>query len=299
MIKITNLVKRFDDLIALKGINLKISDGKIYGLLGANGSGKSTLLRLISGVYLPDYGEIKVDFEKVSDNAEIKSRIFFLPDTPYFIHQTNLKKMAAFYKMMYPTFSQSRFEYLCRVFPIDSKAKISSMSKGMQRQAALMLALSCNPKYLLLDEAFDGLDPIIREVVKKLLITGIAENDMTVIIASHNLRELEDLCDSAILLYKGQVIFNNEIDALKDNLQKIQLAYKTPPEEEMFDGIDVVKSEKHGSVIQLIARGSKEDVFERLSATEPLFIEAMTPTLEELFIYELEAKGYDVQSVLK
>lgn len=299
MIEAKGLTKRFDKITALSSIDLTVADGVVFGLIGANGSGKSTLLRLIAGVYYPDAGELTVDGTAAFDNVAIKEQIFFLSDTPYFIHQADTNEMAKFYSRIYPSWSWDKFNYLTTVFPIDPKMKISTMSKGMQRQAALMLALSCCPKYLLLDEAFDGLDPVIRDVLKKLIAAGIAESGLTVIIASHNLRELEDLCDHAALLYKGEVVFNDEIDTLKTHLHKIQVAYKGVPDNAVFTGIEVVKLEKQGSLIQLVARGEREEIMQKLQATDPLFIEPLTPTLEELFIFELEVKGYDIQSIIR
>lgn len=298
MIEAKGLTKKFEKFKALDSIDLKIENGTVLGLIGANGSGKSTFLRLVSGVYLPDAGSITVDGEKIVDNIKIKEQIFFLSDTPYFIHQSNLNEMADFYSKIYSAFSFEKFNYLTTVFPINPTMKISSMSKGMQRQAALMLALSCNPRYLLLDEAFDGLDPVIRGVLKKLISVGISENGLTVIIASHNLRELEDLCDHAVLLFGGKIVFNDEVDTLKSRLHKIQLAYKEEPDESIFSSIDIVKRGKQGSLIQIVARGDGDEIVRKLTATNPVFIETLTPTLEEMFIYELGVKGYDIQSVI-
>lgn len=298
MIKAKSLTKKFDDFTALNAIDLNIGDGIVFGLIGANGSGKSTLLRLIAGVYYPDGGELSIDDQAVLDNIAVKNQVFFLSDTPYFINQADLNEMARFYAKMYPTFDENKFKHLTTVFPIDPTKKISTMSKGMQRQAALMLALACSPKYLLLDEAFDGLDPVIRGVLKRLLATSIAEDGLTVVIASHNLRELEDLCDHAALLYKGEVVFNDEIDSLKSRLHKIQIAYKSPTDNGVFDGLEVVKIEKQGSLYNIIVRGELDEILTKLQLTCPVFMEPVTPTLEELFIYELEVKGYDIHSVI-
>ena len=219
MIEAVNLTKNFLTKTALDAVNFTIKDGSIYGLVGSNGSGKSTLLRLISGVYTPDGGDIIVDGMRVFDNAELKSKICYLPDNPFFIHQANINDMVKYYKMLYPTFDTERFEYLSGVFPLDPKARIATMSKGMQRQAALMLALSVNPKYLLLDEAFDGLDPVMRKVLKSLLAEGVSDG-MTAIIASHNLRDLDELCDTVGLLHNGKILFNDEIDAVLSEIDE-------------------------------------------------------------------------------
>lgn len=299
MIEAANLVKRFDTKVALNNVTFKIGEGEIYGLIGSNGSGKSTLLRMISGVYYPDGGSLSVDNMKTFDNPALKSKIFFLADTPYFLNHANLMDMVDFYKRMYQDFSVERFNHLAEVFPLNKKARIATMSKGMQRQAALMLALSTCPKYLLLDEAFDGLDPVMREVLKRILAEDIASNNVTVIIASHNLRELEDLCDHVGLIHEGNIIFNDDLDVLKGGVHKIQMAFNLVPELNVFDELNLLKVEKTGSVIRLIAKGEKEEIMSFLQRFNPIFVESLTPTLEELFIYELGVTGYDVKTILQ
>ncbi len=298
MIQAIQLVKRFDTKAALDGVNFQIKQGSIYGLVGANGSGKSTLLRIIAGVYMPDGGNIIVDNMKVFNNPTIKDKICYLPDTPYFIHQSNLNEMARFYEGLYDSFSRERFDYLTSVFPLDRKAKIANMSKGMQRQAALILALSCCPKYLLLDEAFDGLDPVMRKVLKSLLIEGIEDGKMTAIIASHNLRELEELCDSVGLIHNGKIVFNNTVEGLKGNLHKVQIAFERVPDTSVFESLNVLSMERMGSLINLAVRGDAQDIEAFLRKLNPLFLELLPPTLEEIFMYELEVTGYDVKEIL-
>ncbi len=298
MIEVINLTKKFDGFAALDSVSLDLKEGKIYGLVGANGSGKSTLLRVLSGVYMCDGGEVLIDGEGVFNNPKIKETVCYLPDTPYFIHQSNLKEMAAFYEGLYPSFSRERFDRLMSMFPLSLTAKISTMSKGMQRQAALILSLSVKPKYLLLDEAFDGLDPVMRKVLKALLIEGISEGGMTAIIASHNLRELEELCDAVALIHKGNVLFNDTTESLKGNLHKVQIAFSRIPDMSVFDGLNVLHSEKSGSLISLAVRGDKEEIEAFLSKLGPVFCEILPPTLEEIFIYELEVTGYDFNEIL-
>lgn len=298
MIQAVELVKKFEDKAALDGVDFQIEEGSIYGLVGANGSGKSTLLRVIAGVYMPDGGNIIVDNMKVFNNPELKEKICYLPDTPFFIHQSNLNEMARFYEGLYCSFSRERFEYLTGVFPLDKKAKIANMSKGMQRQAALILALSCCPKYLLLDEAFDGLDPVMRKVLKSLLIEGIEGGGMTAIIASHNLRELEELCDRVGLIHNGKIIFNDTIEGLKGNLHKVQIAFERVPDTGVFDSLDVLKLERMGSLLNLAVRGDAQEIESFLKKLNPVFMEILPPTLEEIFIYELEVTGYDVQEII-
>ncbi len=298
MIKAVNLTKKFGDYAALNEVNTEIKDGCIYGLVGSNGSGKSTLLRMLSGVYYPDGGSLSVDGYTVFNNPELKSRIFYLPDTPFFFKNANIKEMAAFYEGMYPFFDRARFEHLSEVFPISITDKIDNMSKGMQRQAALMLALSTTPKYLLLDEAFDGLDPVMRNVLKTLLIDGIETTGMTAIISSHNLRELEDLCDHVSLIHGGKIIFSSSLDDIKSNVHKVQAAFKKPVPEIKFDGLDIVKCQRTGSLMQMIINGAEEDILQKINSLDPIFCEIIEPTLEEIFIYEMEAVGYDVKNIL-
>lgn len=296
MITATNLIKKFDDTAALDGVDFTINDGSVFGLVGSNGSGKSTLLRIISGVYTPDGGEILTDEQKVFDNIELKSKICYLSDTPYFVHQSNLNEMIKFYKMFYPSFSLEKFEKLSHIFPLDRKKRISQMSKGMQRQAALMLCLSTEPKYLLLDEAFDGLDAVMRKVLKSLLAERSA-NGQTTIIASHNLRELEELCDSVGLLHKGKMLFYGDIDTLKGNTHKIQVVFEKIPETKVFDELDVLSFERTGSVITLVVRGKEEEILDFIGKLSPTFLEVIEPTFEEVFTYELGVNGYDAKEI--
>ena len=298
MIEAINLTKRFENKIALDSVNFEIKEGSVYGLVGSNGSGKSTLMRLISGVYTSDGGDILIDGEKPFNNPQLKSKICYLPDTPYFIHQSNINEMAKYYAMMYPTFDWVRFEYLSSIFPLNKKARIATMSKGMQRQAALMLCLSVRPKYLLLDEAFDGLDPVMRKVLKSLLAEGVSDG-MTAIIASHNLSDLESLCDSVGLLHNGNIVFNEDIDNLKGNVHKVQAVFSMIPDLSVFDELKPMKIEKTGSLIQLVVKGDEKEIKSFLNALVPVFIELVPPSLEEIFVYELEEKGYDFEELLK
>ena len=298
MIEAINLTKRFENKIALDSVNFEIKEGSVYGLVGSNGSGKSTLMRLISGVYTPDGGDILIDGEKPFNNPQLKSKICYLPDTPYFIHQSNINEMAKYYAMLYPTFDWERFEYLSSIFPLNKKARIATMSKGMQRQAALMLCLSVRPKYLLLDEAFDGLDPVMRKVLKSLLAEGVSDG-MTAIIASHNLSDLESLCDSVGLLHNGNIVFNEDIDNLKGNVHKVQAVFSMIPDLSVFDELKPMKIEKTGSLIQLVVKGDEKEIKSFLNALVPVFIELVPPSLEEIFVYELEEKGYDFEELLK
>ncbi len=297
MIKANNLTKKFGEKCALDSVTFEIPEGSIYGLVGSNGSGKSTFMRLISGVYTVDGGEILVDGQNPFDNSLIKSKICYLPDTPYFIHQSNLNEMMRYYKMLYKDFDIERFEQLLKVFPLDRKARISTMSKGMQRQAALILAISTRPKYLLLDEAFDGLDPIMRKVLKSLLAEGVSDG-MTAIIASHNLRDLDELCDTVGVLHGGKVLLSDDIENLRGGIHKVQAVFNMIPDISVFEGLDIVNIEKSGSVVQLVCRGEEQDIKDYIGKLLPQFLEIIPPSFEEIFMYELEVNGYDAKNIL-
>lgn len=292
------LTKKFDSKIALDGITLTINDGCIYGLVGSNGSGKSTLLRLIAGVYMPDDGEICADGEICFNNPFIKSQIAFLGDTPYFLPQSDLKEMAALYNNMYPSFDYKIYNHLLTVFPLNQKARLSTFSKGMKRQAALILALSTNPKYLLMDEAFDGLDVVMRRVLANIVMDGVEKRGMTAIIASHNLRELENVCDSVCVIHDGKIISNGSIESLRGNIHKVQVAFSEVPDMKVFDSLYVMKAERTGSLLSLVVKGDEDEIMQYVNSLSPLYAECIEPTLEEVFVYELEVIGYDVKNIL-
>ena len=292
------LTKKFDEKIALDSITLTIPDGCVYGLVGSNGSGKSTLLRLISGVYIADEGEICVDGENCFNNPVIKSQIALLGDTPYFLPQSDLKEMADLYSSMYPDFDYKIYNHLLTVFPLNPKARLSTFSKGMQRQAALILALSTNPRYLLMDEAFDGLDVVMRRVLANIVMDGVEKRGMTAIIASHNLRDLENVCDNVCVIHDGKIISNGNIESLRGNMHKIQVAFSTVPEMSTFDSLYVIKAERTGSLLSLVVRGNEDEIMQFINSLSPLYAECIEPTLEEVFVYELEVCGYDVKNIL-
>lgn len=299
MITISNLTKKFDDFTALDNISVEFKEGAVYGLVGSNGSGKSTLLRVISGVYYPDGGEIKIDGEPAFDNPLAKEKVFFLPDQPHFFKGANLTEMSNFYEAMYSSFSRETYERLTKVFPLSLTKKIDNMSKGMQRQAALILALSTTPKYLLLDEAFDGLDPVMRNVLKNLLIDGIEKTGLCAIISSHNLRELEDLSDHLTLIHKGHIVVSDNLEAVRGGTHKIQAAFKTVPAEIRWEPLRIMKAERTGSLVRLVVKGELDEIMAHINTLEPIFCEVIEPSLEELFIYEMEVEGYDVNNILK
>lgn len=298
MIKINNISKTFGDIVALENMSIEINSGSVFGLVGSNGSGKSTLLRILSGIYTPDSGTVKIDNADITDNEDVRGKCAFISDFPFFSNSATLKDMSTLYKSLYPNWSNEKFEELCEMFPIDSKKRVINMSKGMQRQVALILALSTKPKYLFLDEIFDGLDPVVRQLVKKLIISEIDENEMTVIIASHNLRELEDFCDHIGFMHKGGVLLEKDIDELKLDLHRIQIAFEQPLPENALNSLDIVSCKATGKMYTIVVRGDLERAMVLLNSHNPIYHETLPLTLEEIFISEMEVAGYDINNIL-
>ena len=295
MIVANGLTKKFNAFTALDRLNCTIPSSCIYGLVGSNGAGKSTLLRLMSGIYRPDGGNVTLDDKTIFENPELKSRIVFVPDELYFLPQSSMNRMKALYKAAYPTFDEVRFAELTKDFSLDPSANIATFSKGMKRQAAIILALSSKTDYLFMDETFDGLDPIMRARVKRLLYNDVAERGLTAVISSHSLRELEDTCDQLALLHKGGLVLESDVGNLKTSLFKVQIAFRESYDRSLFSDFDLLSFEKHGSVSNFIVRGDKEAVSLALSAKNPLLLEILPLTLEEVFLYELEALGYKIE----
>ena len=298
MISANNVTMRFEDFEALKNLNCNIPSGCIYGLVGSNGAGKSTFLRLISGVYKPVEGEIFIDGAPVYENPIVKNEIVYIPDDLYFLPQSNMNKMADFYKAIYPQFSYERYRNLTETFRLDPKANLGTFSKGMKRQAATILGLSTMPRFLFFDETFDGLDPVMRNLVKTVIYNDVMERNTTTIITSHSLRELEDTCDQLALLHKGGIVFESDIQNLKTSLFKVQLAFDHEYGRDSFDGIEMLSYTQSGSVANFIVRGDREEVRARLSQMNPMFIDILPLGLEEVFIYEMEALGYAFKEIL-
>ena len=298
MIQVERLTKKFQTYTALNQISVSVQPGSVFGLVGSNGAGKSTLLRTIAGIYKPDSGTVAIDGTPIFEHPNVKNDIFFISDFPYFIPQSNMKEMAKFYDSMYSNWSHERYRELCSLFPIEEKMKISSMSKGMQRQVALICALSTQPKVLLMDEIFDGLDPVMRQLLKKLLAREVSERNITVMIASHNLRELEDVCDHVGLLHQGGVVFEQELDGLKLNLHKLQAVFKPMISMDVFSDLDILKFDMKGSLINMVIRGDKGVISRRIEALKPVYFEMLPLTLEEVFISEMEVSGYDIDKII-
>lgn len=298
MIKTENLTKVFDNYKALDNINCTIPEGCIYGMVGSNGAGKSTFLRLISGIYKADGGNVLINGEDVFENTSIKSQIAFVPDDLFFLNGSSMNRMADLYRAVYPNFDDKRYEYLTGTFQLDPKKSINTFSKGMKRQAATILAISCKPKYLFFDETFDGLDPVMRNLVKSLICQDVEERKATAILTSHSLRELEDTCDQLALLHKGGLIFESDISNLKTKLFKIQVAFKEEYSKEKFNVLDMLHFTKHGSVSNIIVCGERNEVYSLIKTMNPILLEVLPLTLEEVFTYEMEALGYAFGDVL-
>lgn len=300
MIEAKNLTKRFGDTLALKNMNCQIGRSSIFGLVGSNGAGKSTFMRLVAGIYRPDKGEVLINAENVYENVDMKTNLILVPDSPFFFRQATLQDMAEFYSKFYPSWDQNLFNRLRDVFPLSLKKQLANLSKGSQRQAALMLGVSVRPELILLDEAFDGLDPVMRQVVRQLLAEEVEARGQTVVISSHNLRELEDFCDHVGLLHEGGIIFEREIDQLKHDLSKIQVAFNTVPDKDALieAGLDILSYQSRGRLLSTVIRGDRNEIRDTFLRFNPLFLDVLPLTLEEVFIEELEQVGYDVRSIL-
>lgn len=298
MIEVKGITKTFGGHTALNDLSCTIENGRIYGLVGSNGAGKSTLIRLMTGVYRPDRGSIDIDGAPVFDNPLVKRRMVYVSDDIYFLPQANMRRMALLYAAAYPSFSMKRFEELSRMFGLDPKASLSTFSKGMRRQAAVILALCCYADFIFMDETFDGLDPVMRELVKRVIYSEMEQRGATAVIASHSLRELEDTCDQLALLHKGGLVFESDVQNLKTSLFKVQVAFKAEFDREVLDGIEVVSFTKQGSVALAIVRGDREQVRQKLMAQEPLLVEILPLTLEEVFLHEMETLGYSFDNAV-
>jgi ABC-2 type transport system ATP-binding protein len=292
MISVKNLTKKFDSFTALENISCSINDGCIYGMVGSNGAGKSTFLRILSGVYRQDSGTATIDNSIIWDNPDVKKRIAYVPDELYFLPGATINRMAELYGSVYKSFDKKRLSELIGTFGLDPKRQLGAFSKGMRRQAATALALSCRPDYIFFDETFDGLDPVMRNYVKKLICDDVIERKASAIITSHSLRELEDTCDQLALLHKGGLVLESDIQNLKTAQFKIQIAFSGDYDKSKFDGIDILHFTKHGSVSNMIVRGNREETAAKLSAMNPLLLDILPLSLEEVFTYEMEALGY-------
>ncbi|WP_072525165.1 ABC transporter ATP-binding protein [Clostridium sp. Marseille-P3244] len=299
MIELKDIDKTFQNIHAVDHVTASIHEGLIFGLIGSNGAGKSTLLRMIAGIIRPDSGELTVDGEPVYENPAIKSQICFLSDAPYYFQNADIRMMEDYYMMTYPAFDQKQFHSLIEKFGLDPKRKISSFSKGMKKQLSVLLGLCSGTKYLLCDETFDGLDPVVRQAVKSLFAAEILNRDFTPVISSHNLRELEDICDSVGLLHHGKILLTQDLDQIKCGICKLQCVVPDPHREQaLIQSLHILKMERSGALLTLTVRGGREEALKLAQAQDPLFAEVLPLTLEEIFISETEVAGYDIKDLL-
>lgn len=298
MIKADNLTKRFQGVTAVDHIHAEIQDGTVFGLIGTNGAGKSTFLRMGAGILKPDEGTITLDGEAVFEDIRVKARCFYIPDEPYFLGNGTADDMKTFYQGIYPNFDTDRFGKLLKSFELDGRRKIQTFSKGMKKQLAVLLGICAGTDYLFCDETFDGLDPVMRQTVKSLFANDIEERNLTPVIASHNLRELEDICDHVGLLHRGGMLLSKDLDDMKMNIHKIQCVLPAGLDRTNLQDLDIMTVEQRGSLLTLTVRGQKEEIQARMQSYHPVFFEMIPLSLEEIFISETEVAGYDIKKLI-
>lgn len=298
MIKADNLTKRFQGVTAVNHIHAEIQDGTVFGLIGTNGAGKSTFLRMAAGILKPDEGTITLDGEAVFEDIRVKARCFYIPDEPYFLGNGTADDMKTFYQGIYPNFDTDRFGKLLKNFELDGRRKIQTFSKGMKKQLAVLLGICAGTDYLFCDETFDGLDPVMRQTVKSLFANDIEERNLTPVIASHNLRELEDICDHVGLLHRGGMLLSKDLDDMKMNIHKIQCVLPAGLDRTNLQDLDIMTVEQRGSLLTLTVRGQKEEIQARMQSYHPVFFEMIPLSLEEIFISETEVAGYDIKKLI-
>lgn len=300
MIELKNVTKSFQDIPALEQVTATIEDGMIFGLVGSNGAGKSTLLRLVSGILKPDNGTITIDGAPAFEGTDTKNNVCFLADTVYYFPNATAASMCRYYQLVYPAFNTDYFFELLKKFSIPAERKLQTFSKGQKKQVSILLGLCAGTKYLLCDETFDGLDPVARQAVKSLFAAELIRRDFTPVIASHNLRELEDICDSVGLLHKGKLLFSRDLDSMKCNTCKMQCVIPDQAlEKQLLSELSVLQYEKSGSLLTLIARGSRDEILKLTNEKHPLFAEVLPLSLEEIFISETEVAGYDIKTLIQ
>jgi len=299
MIEAKRISKTFDGFRAVNDVTVNIAEHNVFGLVGTNGAGKSTVLRMIAGVYKPDEGMVMIDEQPVFDKVETKKKLFFIADEPYFFSNATAEVMQKYYASIYEAFDTEQFYRYLSHFDLDRRRKVSTYSKGMKKQLALLLGISARTKYLLCDETFDGLDPVMRQGVKSIFADEIERRGLTPIIASHNLRELEDICDHVGLLHKGGVLLSKDLEEMKLNIQKVQCVFRNPEEEKkIMEAFTILKDERRGSLHTFTVRSSRERILEQFSGADMVFYEVLPLSLEEIFISETEVVGYDVKKLI-
>lgn len=299
MIEVTNITKSFDDIKAIDSVSASIQEGQVFGLIGTNGAGKSTFLRILCGVLKPEAGTVTIDGEDVYENEELKQKVFYISDEQHFFRGSTPIEMRDFYANVYDNYDKEKFNTLLKKFGLDENRKISTFSKGMKKQLSVILGISANTKYLLCDETFDGLDPVMRQAVKSLFAAEMEDNGMTPIIASHNLRELEDICDHVGLLHKGGILFSKDLDDLKCNIHKIQCVFNSDEAaKEFIDKTKPVSTEVRGRLYTITVNGTRDEIDDAILGSDTLFAEVLPLSLEEIFISETEVKGYDIRNLI-
>ncbi|HOK43346.1 MAG TPA: ABC transporter ATP-binding protein [Thermoclostridium caenicola] len=297
MIEVRDLKKSFGDFWALNGVNISVPRGSVYGLVGPNGAGKTTLIKHLAGVFIPDSGTITIDGQPSFENVQVKSRVVYIPDDIYFFPQATLLDMKKFYQSVYPLFDEERFKKLHEVFPFDPKRSLRRLSRGMKKQAAFWLGICLKPDLMLLDEPVDGLDPVMRRKVWSVLLQDVAERNMTVFVSSHNLRELEDVCDHVGIMHEGRIILERNLSEIQNNIIKLQVAFDGPLPEEM-NQLDILNRQVTGRVWVLIVRGDRDRILSHVGNLNPIIMDALPLTLEEIFVYELGGMNYAVKNII-
>lgn len=299
MIEISHLSKSFDNIKAVNDVSVTIHDGNVFGLIGTNGAGKSTVLRMMTGIIKPDNGVITIDTLPIFDNTEAKSKLFFIADEPYFFSNSTPKELQKYYSSIFPAFHTEHYYQYLEKFELSQKRKLNTFSKGMKKQLALLCGICSNTKYLICDETFDGLDPVMRQGIKSIFAQEMADRGLTPIIASHNLRELEDICDHIGLLHRGGVLLSKDLEDMKCNIQKVQYVLQSPADEAAASqGLEILKLEKRGSLNTLTVRGTRENITKHFEDIPTIFFETLPLSLEEIFISETEVVGYDIQKLI-
>lgn len=300
MIEIKNVTKVFEGYHAVDHTSAEIHEGQIFGLVGSNGAGKSTLMRMMTGILKPEEGEVLIDGRPVYENPSVKADICFLSDTAYFLPNAKPSDMADYYSLFYPGFDKEQFMSYMEHFKLPYTRKISTYSKGQKKQVSLFLGICAKTKYLLCDETFDGLDPVVRQAVKGILASELLDRGFTTVISSHNLRELEDICDTVGLIHNGKLLFANDLDSMKCNISKIHCVTGDPEKEAaLLEELEVVQIDRSGSLLTLTVRGDREEILNAVHAKDPVFAEVLPLSLEEIFISETEAIGYDIKEFLQ
>lgn len=299
MIEVNNISKSFENILAVDRVSVRMKERTVFGLIGTNGAGKSTVLRMVAGVLKADEGRITVDEQPVFDNVEVKKKVFFIADEPYFFANANAMEIERYFSTIYSGFQKEEFYSCLKNFGLDKTRKINTFSKGMKKQLALLCGICSGAKYLLCDETFDGLDPVMRQGVKSLFAKEMENRGLTPVIASHNLRELEDICDHVGLLHKGGVLLSKDLEDMKCNIQKVQCVFRDEEDgQQVLKALNIIKEEKRGSLYTLTLRGDREDIITRFAAADTVFFEILPLSLEEIFISETEVAGYDVKKLI-